>query len=221
VAQPIIPPDPRKIEPRRSESSDVGRQPSLRTDSAVKAVVPARRWAGGLAIAGAMGVVVVVSILHALQPGYDFVHQLMSELALGAYGWAMFVAFLSIAAATFCIAFGIAQLQRSPWLQVVLAVAALGFLGAGVFPLDRASEWHIALIAVAFVAVILGMYLVPSIAPAQFGGKVKWVSWCLAGGTALSVLLGHSILPIGVGQRLAAACVVAWLCFAGTRLRRS
>jgi hypothetical membrane protein len=172
-------------------------------------------------IAGAIGFVVVVSILHALQPGYDLVYQLMSELALGAYGWAMLVAFLLIAASTLSLALGIAGIQRSPWLQGVLTLAALGFLGAGVFPLGRASEWHILLIAIAFVAVVLAMYLLPSAVPAHFGGAARPVSWGLAGGTALSVFLGHSVLPIGVGQRLAAACVIAWLCFAGGRLRRS
>jgi hypothetical membrane protein len=173
-----------------------------------------------LTIAGALGFIVVVGTLHVLQPGYDLAHQLMSELALGAYGWAMLLAFLFIAASTLFLALGIARVQRSPWLQVVLAVATVGFLGAGLFPLGRASEWHISLIAIAFIAVVLAMYLLPSVAPSQFGGKATWVSWSLAGGTALSVFLGHSILPIGVGQRLAAACVVTWLCFTGTRLRR-
>jgi len=175
--------------------------------------------AGGLAIAGALGFVLTVSILHMLQPGYDFAHQLMSELALGAYGWAMLFAFLFIAASTVSLAIGIAQVQRSPWLQVALGVAALGFLGAGVFPLGRASELHISLIAIAFVGLVVAMYLAPSEAAALFGGRVRYVSWGLAGVTALSVFLGHSILPIGVGQRLAAGSVVIWLCFAGARLR--
>jgi hypothetical protein len=126
----------------------------------------------------------------------------------------MLFAFLFIAVSTLSVAVGIAQVQRSPSLEMVLALAVLGFLGAGVFPLGRASEWHIALIAIAFVAIVLAMYLLP-------GGRAKVLSWCLAGGTALSVLLGFSILPIGVSQRLAAACVVFWLCFAGARLRRS
>jgi hypothetical protein len=166
-----------------------------------------------------LGFVLIVSILHVLQPGYDFAHQLMSELALGAYGWAMLFAFLFIAASTVSLAIGIAQVQGSPWLQVVLAVAALGFLGAGVFPLGRASELHIALIALAFVALVVAMYLVPSEAAAQFGGRMRYVSWGLAGAMALSIFLGRSILPIGVGQRLAAGCAVIWLCFAGARLR--
>ena len=192
----------------------------MRTDDGVTSVASMAQWAGWLAIAGAIGFVVVVTVLHLLQPGYDPVHQLLSELALGANGWAMLPAFFLIAASTFSIAFGIGYLQRARWLQGVLILAGLGFLGAGVFPLGRASEWHIALIAIAFVAVVLAMYLVPSAVPAQFGGKITAFSWCLAGGTALGVLLGHSLLPIGVGQRIAAACVVSWLCFAGTRLRR-
>ena len=105
----------------------------------------------------------------------------------------------------------------SPWASLKckrrLGAGGLGCRRHGLsrcrrVPLGRASEWHIALIAVAFVAVVLAMYLLPSVAPAQFGGKARGVSWGLAGGTALSVFLGHSILPIGVGQRLAAACVV-------------
>jgi hypothetical membrane protein len=174
-----------------------------------------------LAIVGAIGFVGVVSILHVLQPGYDLVHQLMSELALGAHGWAMLVAFLLIGTSALSVALGVAHIQRAPWLQLVLAVAALGFLGAGVFPLGRASEWHIALIAIGFIAVVLAMYLLPSAVPTRFGGTARNVSWCLAGGTAVSVFLGQSILPIGAGQRLAAACVVIWLCFVGARLHRS
>ena len=179
------------------------------------------RWAGGFAIAGAIAFVLVVGILYLLQPSYDFVHQLICDLALGAYGWAMLPAFALLAASALSVAVATAQVQRSPWPPVALAVATLGFLGAGVVPLRRASEWHIALIAIAFVAVLSAMYLLPSFAPAQFGGKAKVVSWSLAGGTALSVFPGHSVLAIGIGQRLAAPCVVAWLCFAGARRRKS
>jgi len=178
------------------------------------------RWPGRLGIAGAIGFVAVVSILHVLQPGYDPAHQLMSELALGAHGWAMLVAFLLLATSMLSLAFGIWQIQRAPWLLLSLVVGALGFLGAGVFSLGRASELHIWLIATAFVAAVLAMYLLPRMVPVHFGGRARAVSWCLAAGTALSVFLGHSLVPMGVGQRLAAVCVVAWLCFVGWRLRR-
>ena len=70
----------------------------MRTDSAMRAPTSVSRLAGALAIAGAIGFVIVMGTLHLLQPGYDLVHQLMSELAVGANGWAMLLAFLLIAA---------------------------------------------------------------------------------------------------------------------------
>lgn len=143
----------------------------------------------------------------------------MSELALGKHGWAMLPPFGLIAAAVACLAVGVTPSHDSRWARGILVIASLGFLGAGVFPLGRGSEWHIALIATAFVAITLAMYLLPSAAPDQFGRKAKVASWCLAAGTALSVFLGHSMFLMGIGQRLAAACVVAWICFAGARLR--
>jgi len=184
----------------------------------VNASANSSRRAGNLAITGAIGFVAVVASLHFLQSGYDPVNQLMSELALGTHGWAMLLAFVLIAASIACLAIGLTP-SGSVWPPAILGIAALGFVGAGVFPLGRASEWHIALIATAFVAITLAMYLLPSAAPDQLGGKAKVASWCLAGGTAFSVLLGHSMLPMGIGQRLAAACVVAWICFVGARLR--
>jgi hypothetical protein len=45
--------------------------------------------------------VIIVVALHLLQPEYEPTRQLMSELALGQYGWAMFVAFLGLAIALY------------------------------------------------------------------------------------------------------------------------
>lgn len=179
------------------------------------------RWTGALAIAGATGFVVIVIILHLLQPDYQPVNQLMSELALGKHGGAMLVAFFSIAASTFSIALGIAKSPGSPWLRAALTVASLGFLGAGVFPLGETGTLHISFIAMAFVATVLAMYLFPSVIKNRTDSRNKWVSWCLACGTVVGVLLGQTVLPIGVGQRLAGACVVAWLYFTGMRLYNS
>lgn len=162
-----------------------------------------------------------MTALHFAQPGYDPVNQLMSELALGRHGWAMLPAFALIAVSIACLAFGIASGRDARWMRIVLAAAALAFLGAGVFPLGSASDVHIFFIAAAFVLIGLAMYLLPSLLPGQFGGSAKAVSWCLAAGLAVSVFLGHSTLPMGIGQRLAGVCVVAWICFVGVRLRFS
>lgn len=101
-----------------------------------------------------------------------------------------------------------------------MALAALSFLAAGVFPLGPTSGIHIAAIATAFVLSVLAMYFFPASAGSAAVAAPRAVSWSLAAGVAVSVALGHSILPMGVGQRLAAACLLAWLAILGWRLRR-
>jgi len=64
---------------------------------------------GGLAaLAGSALFVVTVIGLHLVQPGYDPASQLMSELALGSYGWMMLAAFGGLAAAVLGIQAAIA-----------------------------------------------------------------------------------------------------------------
>ena len=54
------------------------------------------------ALVGVAMFVIAVVALHLLQPNYEPTHQLMSELALGPYGWAMIVAFGQIDSAAGC-----------------------------------------------------------------------------------------------------------------------
>jgi len=161
-----------------------------------------------------------VMVLHLLQPDHQATYQLMSELALGRHGWAMAVAFAGLALAVFGIQVAIAAFEASRGLRFLLMVAAAFFLAAGLFPLGDTSEIHIAAIAAAFVLSVLAMYLFPSNAGRASAAAPRVVSWSLAAGIAVSVALGHSVLPIGIAQRLAAACLLAWLAILGWRLGR-
>jgi hypothetical membrane protein len=115
---------------------------------------------------------------------------------------------------------GLRSIGGSLPIRAVLVAAALTIFGAGVFRLGQATELHIALVALAFVLMVLAMYLLPSQAGSLSSRLARGISWVLAAATALSVLGGHSVLPIGTGQRLAAACVLIWLCFLGWQLVR-
>jgi hypothetical protein len=168
-------------------------------------------------LVGVASFVATVLSLHLVQPGYEPLHQLMSELALGPFGWAMVVAFAGLALAVFGVQVAIATLGASPWLRLLLAAAALSFLAAGLFPLGATSEIHIAAIAIAFVLSVLAMYLFPSSAGRAAAAAPRSISWSLAAGVAASVVLGHSMLPMGIGQRLAALCLIAWLVVLGWR----
>lgn len=185
-------------------------------------VTAASSWPWG-AVAALLGVavfLVTVLTLHFLQPAYDPMHQLMSELALGPFGWAMVAAFSGLALAVFGIQAAIGVFGGSRSLRILLNAAAVFFFAAGVFPLGAATEIHIAAIATAFVLSVLAMYLFPSGAGRAANAAPRALSWSLAAGVAVSVILGHSVLPMGVGQRLAGLCLLVWLAALGWRLRQ-
>ena len=177
-------------------------------------------WGGRAALAGIATFIVSVIALHLLQPEYDPASQLMSELALGPYGGWMFAAFFGLAVAVFGIQAAIGSAGATPGLRSLLAAAALFFLAAGVFPLGAFSEMHIAAIAMAFMLTVLAMFCFPAGAGSAATAAPRAVSWSLAAGVVAGIALGHSVLPMGVGQRLAAACLLVWLTILGWSFRR-
>jgi hypothetical membrane protein len=177
------------------------------------------RWGAWASIFGALSFIVVVATLHTLQPGYDPSAQLMSELALGPHGWAMLIAFCGLALGTAGIALAIASMGASPILTSLLAASSFFFLVSGVFPLGETSTIHIAAIATAFVFSVLAMYFFPALGGDARALAGRGLSWSCAAGVAASVALGHSALPMGIGQRLAAGFLLLWIVAVGWRLR--
>lgn len=174
-------------------------------------------WAGAAILVGVALFLATVATLHLVQPAYDPSHQLMSELAFGPFGWAMIIAFAGLTLAVFAVQAAIVGVGASVWLRFVLVASAASFLAAGIFPLGATSEIHIATIATAFVLMVLAMYLFPSSAGLAAAAAPRAVSWSLAAGVAVSIALGHSLLPMGVGQRLSALCLIVWLIVLGWR----
>jgi hypothetical protein len=175
---------------------------------------------GVAALAGVATFLVVVGYLHVVQPHYDPVHQLMSELALDHHGGAMFFAFAGFAVAFTDIQFSIARLGAHWLLRALLALSAVCFLAAGIFPLGETALEHIVAIACAFVTAVIAIYLFPSLAGRAAALAGRSISWSAAAGVALSVALGHTLLPMGVAQRMAAGCLLAWIMVVGYRLCR-
>jgi hypothetical protein len=152
----------------------------------------------------------VVIPLHFVQQGYNPRFQLLSELALGRYGWLMLFAFFGLALSA--MGAGIIAYHTAKFPSVIWGLAALCFLGAGIFPLGESDFLHIALIASAFVLSVLGMYVF-----ARQSGK--WasgtLSYLLVVGMTISIFLGNSILDMGIAQRLAALCLLSWFLVIG------
>ena len=165
-------------------------------------------------MAGAADFLMVVIPLHLLRSDYNPLEQMMSELVFGPHGQFMLLAFASIGTAFAGLAIGLAASNAPRFVSVLAAATGLAFLGAGIFRLDNAIEIHVELIAVAFVLSGLAMYLLPAHVP----GASRTVSWSLGAATAISVLSGHLFVPMGLAQRLAAACILLWLCWVGRSL---
>ncbi len=172
-----------------------------------------------MTVVGVVMFLVMVISLHVLQPDYDPRYQLMSELALGEYGWAMLPAFLGLAIAPLGIQISITG-HAPVGYRVLLIAASLCFLAAGLFPLGETSMIHISSIAMAYVLTVLAIFLFPTMVGSAASVAPKAISWTLAAGVVASVFLGHSILPMGIGQRLAAICLLVWFTIAGLNLLR-
>lgn len=171
---------------------------------------------------GIMGFVGIVIYLHTAQIDYDPVNQLMSELVLGNDGHLMRGAFSMLALAIVGAMGVIMAFKASIIIVLLLAVAAVSLLGAGIFELGAATMLHIVLVAVAFVLLGLVMYLLPRYVASYQNMQSKLISWGLGIAMALFVLLGGKVIPIGVSQRMGAICIILWLSWlASYALRRN
>ncbi len=171
-------------------------------------------------IAGVISFVAIVIWLHTAQEGYDPVHQLMSELALGPHGGLMLGAFFSLALSLLALALGTGKPKSLTLQSGILALAALCFLGAGIFPLGATSEIHIALVAGGFIAVGVAMYITPSYTEPGDLLMCRCYCWGSLAVFALSAGAGGLALPMGVSQRCAAAAMLLWIVISAWRLRQ-
>jgi hypothetical protein len=124
--------------------------------------VHGRSARSGSGFAGVAGFAAIVLVLHFLQDDYYPRRQLVSELTLGANGWAMFPAFISFASALFGVGLGLGAVGASPTCRVLLYSATTAMLAAGVFPMGRATVPPIAAVVAGFVPIVLVAYLLPA-----------------------------------------------------------
>lgn len=158
-----------------------------------------------LTVIGIAGFISIVVYLHLIQSDYHPLYQLMSELALGKQGELMLVAFFSFALAVISASLALSN----KLLKILLYLAALALAGAGIFKLGAYTVLHVALVAIAFVLIVLTMYPTPKLSNTSKTHTL--MSWTLAALTALFVALGETLIPIGLAQRLAALTIFCWL----------
>ena len=92
-----------------------------------------------IALAGASLFVLLLVVLHFLKPEFDPGWRMISEYAIGRFGWLMRLAFFSWAAAVLALTLGLrGEVGVVPKIWLYVVVAAL--VGAGVFRTDPITE---------------------------------------------------------------------------------
>ena len=155
----------------------------------------------------------IILYLQKIQTNYNPTHQLMSELALGRQGQLMLVAFTMLAIAVAGAAGIVIIFKASKLIVILLGSVSASLIGAGIFKLGTATILHVVLVGLAFVLLGIAMYLIPRYVTAFNNIQSRLISWGLAVSMALAIALSNNILPIGIGQRLAVACILFWLCW--------
>lgn len=179
------------------------------------------RLVASLGMAGgvAMFLVVVVS-LHFVQPGYDPLNQLMSELAAGQGGDFLVLGFTGLSIATAGLAVSLLSHGAPIALAGLSVLAAASFAAAGLLPLQVSIGMHVLCVAMAFVACGLSMCLLPTRVEALSEPSQRVFSWGVFVFMLVVTALGGAGLPSGVSQRLAAAALLLWLLMVARRLSR-
>ncbi len=162
-------------------------------------------------ILGVIGFTTIVIALHIVQNDYDPIHQLMSEMALGKHGSFMLIAFLSFSISVFFTQSILVTYKNNLLARVLLIIASFSLAGAGLFKLGSYTELHISLAALAFVLIVLSMYLIPRLI-LEFRYLVPIITcWGFGLITTVAVFLGQGFIPIGIAQRLATGFILIWL----------
>lgn len=195
------------------------------------------RQLGTVGMIGVAFWVVAVISLHFLDAELDAAETYVSDYALGDYGWLMQAAFIVVGLATIAIAWGLrvtlAPGKRVTASVVLVLIAGVGFILAGVFNTDPTGETeltaagtiHVLSALVLFLSLIISAWMLRGV----FKRDETWAPLsmpALGFAIALTVTFLVSFLtgddgPVGVTQRIFAGVIMIWLFVLGWNIRRT
>jgi Protein of unknown function (DUF998) len=167
--------------------------------------------------------VIVLIILHILQPEFDPRFRFMSEYALGDYGWLMTTTFFALGLAPLAAAIGLSNVyQPSRSIRIglgLLVVAAVFIWLAGIF---RDSIPHLLAGVVAFPSMVTGVLLVSWTFRRAAGWQtIYWVGLFIGLGMLAMLFMMEADLGMpGLQQRVFIFLFLLWLSIVVHRLVR-
>lgn len=186
-----------------------------------------------LAIVGMGYFVVAVIALHFLRPDHNPIQRIVSQYAVGPYGFVMTSAFFALSLGSLALVIGLfrglSEAGRSLVGLVLLGIWGLGIFIAGIFPTDlngsaqtTFGNIHVIASVLAFVSLVLAALLISW----RFKNDENWSSFhrpALLFALLMSLTFVGLFLYIntrfgGLGQRIFIAAVLIWLSSTAARL---
>ena len=174
-------------------------------------------------------------LMHLVKPEFSPVNHMMSDYAVGRYGWLMQTGFMALSGGSLMLLLGLARSGPSSIVarfgRFFLGIASIGLVVSALFKTDldgapstRAGEIHL----VSFLVNISSIILASVLLSISFGSDPRWRTYqrtavrlvilvilCFV----LQFLTLHRGMPYGLTNRLFVAAVFAWFLSTSIRLR--
>ncbi len=176
-------------------------------------------------------------LLHAIRPDYTIVDHMISDYAVGQFGWIMTTAFVSLALGCLTLAIGLFRDGLKSWLgragAALLVVAFAGLIVSALYPTDletlpstRTGNIHTISFLVNIVSILLStICLALSYARNPDWRRHRAVALAFSGllivAFVAQYLTLHKGAPYGITNRLFVAVLITWLILNGFWLRSS
>lgn len=172
---------------------------------------------------------VVLIVLGFVKPGFNQLTQDGSSESIGQYGWVQIANFIVLGIALLVFAFGLwrgfGDRLSGRIGSVLMAVAGVGLVGAGVFVADggrRAVSFHGNMHMTFSLVLFLSLLIAGFVYATRFWDDRRFAIYSIA--TALVIPASFVLtfaVPPGLAQRVMLIIVWTWIIVLGLRLRNS
>ena len=175
-------------------------------------------------------------LLHFLRPDYAPSHRMISDYAVGEYGWVMTTWFLAMSGGLLMLLLGLIRSGPASGAArlgaLLLSVASIGLIVSAAFPTDLegmpstpTGDIH----TISFLVNVASIIFATTLWSASFWGNPRWRNYRRTA-VALVVLIWLAFVlqfltmqrhgaPFGLANRLFVVLIFAWLLATSTRLR--
>jgi hypothetical protein len=179
--------------------------------------------------------VLALLLMHVLRPDYTPVNHMVSDYAVGPYGWVMTTSFLAMSLGCLMLGLGLARGGPSSVAArlgtFLLGICSIGLVVSAIFPTDldgapstRTGDIH----TISFLVNVGCIMLASVLLSVSFGSDSRWRPYQPTAATlALLIVLAfvlqfltlHRGMPYGLTNRLFVTLIYAWMFATSIRLR--